>query len=57
MAIFTVYAKRIEWLKVEVEAENQEEAMELAEGMPGEEFEDMDDAMEFEITEAVENDS
>jgi hypothetical protein len=57
MAIFTVYAKRIEWLKVEVEAENQEKAMELAEGMPGEEFEDMDDTMEFEITEAVENDS
>lgn len=49
MAIFKVYAKRIEYFVVEVEAANEDKALELAEDIELDEFEELDGLMEFEI--------
>jgi len=49
MALFKVYAKRIEYFVVEVEADNEMKALELAEDTDAGEFEELDGLMEFEI--------
>ena len=56
MKTFTVYAKRTEWFRVEVEANTADEAIEIAEELDGDEFDELDGTMEFEIDNAQEND-
>lgn len=54
MKTFTVYAKRTEWLRVDIHSTTAEKAMELAKELEGDEFEECDGTMEFEITDAKE---
>lgn len=54
MKTFTVYAKRTEWLRVDIHTTTAEKAMELAEELEGDAFEECDGTMEFEIESAGE---
>ena len=54
MKTFTVYAKRTEWLRVDIHTTTAEKAMELAEELEGDAFEECDGTMEFEIESAEE---
>jgi hypothetical protein len=55
MKTFTVYARRIESFKVLVVADTAEEAIEIAEELDGDAFDELDGTMEFEIDNAQEN--
>lgn len=54
MKTFSVYASRTEWFRVDVIAKTAKKAMEIAEELDSDEFDELDGTMEFEIKSAEE---